>query len=71
MNSIELADHLIFRAKNLHEFTVTTPAPKNLKFNGHIPFDISIKDDILSAIVYAVDFDEAATILNNYLEKHT
>ena len=71
MNSIELADHLIFRAKHLNEFTVTTTVPKNLKFNGHIPFDISVKDDILSAIVYAVDFDEATTILNNYLEKHT
>ena len=71
MNSIELADHLIFRAKHLHEFTITTTVPKNLKFNGHIPFDISVKDDILSAIVYAVDFDEATTILNNYLEKHT
>lgn len=68
MNSIELADRLIFRAKHLHKFTVTTSVPENLSFNGHIPFDISIKDDILSAIVYAVDFDEAATILNNYLE---
>jgi hypothetical protein len=69
MNSIELAHHLIFRAKHLNEFTVTTTVPDNFRFNGQIPFDINIKDDTISAIIYAVDFNEAAKLLDDYLEK--
>jgi len=69
MNSVELANHLIFRAKHLNEFTVTTTVPDNFRFNGQIPFDINIKDDTITAIIYAVDFDEAAKTLNDYLEQ--
>ena len=68
MNSVDMANNLIFRAKNLQEFIVTTTVPNNFRFNGLIPFDMKIDQDQLEAKVWAVDFDEAAHRLNEYLE---
>ncbi len=68
MNSVDMAANLINRAKNLHEFIVTTTVPDNFRFNGVIPFDMKIDGDQLEATVYAIDFDEAAHRLNEYLE---
>ena len=67
MNSVDMANNLIFRAKNLHEFTVTTEVPDEFRFNGEIPFDMQIKDNIITAKVWAVDFDEAAKRLDDFL----
>ena len=67
MNSVDMANNLIFRAKNLHEFTVTTEVPDNFRFNGVVPFDMSIVDNQIEAKVWAVDFDEAAKKLDNFL----
>ena len=67
MNSVDMANNLIFRAKNLHEFTVTTEVPENFRFNGVVPFDMSIIDNQIEAKVWAVDFDEAAKRLDNFL----
>ena len=63
-----MANDLIFRAKNLQEFVVETDVPEDFRFNGVIPFDIQIKDSIISAKVMALDFDEAVTQLDNFLE---
>ena len=68
MNSVDMANNLIFRAQNLAEFTVTTEVPENFRFNGVVPFDIVIKENIIYAKVYAVDFDEAAKRLDNFLD---
>jgi hypothetical protein len=68
MNSVDMATNLIFRAKNLHEFTVTTEVPDNFRFNGVIPFDMSIVDNQIKAKVWAVDFNEAVHRLNEFLE---
>ena len=67
MNSVDMANNLIFRAKNLHEFTVTTEVPEDFRFNGVVPFDMSIVDNQIKAKVWAVDFDEAAKKLDNFL----
>ena len=67
MNSVDMANNLIFRAKNLHEFTVTTEVPDNFRFNGVVPFDMSIIDNQIEAKVWAVDFDEAAKRLDDFL----
>lgn len=67
MNSIDMTNDLIFRAKNLNEFTVTTEVPDDFRFNGEIPFDMQIKDSIITAKVWAVDFDEAAKRLDDFL----
>ena len=68
MNSVDMASNLIFRAKNLQEFVVTTDVPEDFRFNGLIPFDMEIKDGEIAAKVYAVDFDEAVQRLNTFLE---
>ena len=68
MNSVDMANNLIFRAKNLTEFIVTTSVPEDFRFNGVVPFDMEIKDGEIAAKVYAVDFDEAVTRLNDFLE---
>lgn len=68
MNSVDMMHNLINRAKSLQEFEVTTDVPDNFRFNGLIPFDIQIKDSIIYAKVYAVDFDEACIRLNEWLE---
>ena len=68
MNSVDMATNLIFRAKNLQEFTVTTVLPDDFAFRGVIPFDMQITGNILEARVWAVDFDEAVHRLNEFLQ---
>jgi hypothetical protein len=68
MNSADMATQLIFRAKNLQEFVVTTEVPENFRFNGLIPFDMSIKDGQIEARVWAVDFNEAVQRLDEFLQ---
>ncbi len=63
-----MANNLIFRAKNLNEFTVTTDVPEDFRFNGTIPFDLEIKENVIYAKVWGVDFDEAVSRLNEWLE---
>jgi hypothetical protein len=68
MNSVDMANNLIHRAKNLQEFVVETDVPEDFRFNGVVPFDMQIKDSIISAKVIALDFNEAVTQLDNFLE---
>jgi hypothetical protein len=70
MNSVDMATNLIFRAKNLQEFTVTTELPDDFAFQGVVPFDISIKEGQIEAKVWAVDFNEAVDRLNEFLQNH-
>lgn len=68
MNAADIANNLIFRAKHLNEFTVTTELPEDFRFNGLIPFDMQITGSILEAKVWAVDFDEAVKRLDEFLQ---
>lgn len=61
-------DHFIYRAKNLQEFIVETDVPDDFRFNGTIPFDLEIKENVIYAKVWGVDFDEAVSRLNDWLE---
>ena len=67
MNSVDMANNLIFRAKNLQEFVVETDAPEDFRFNGVVPFDMSITDGVISAKVLAIDFGEAVAIFDKWL----
>lgn len=67
MNSVDMATALITRAKNLQEFTVEVEVNEPIPFNGPVPFDLTIKEGIMSAKVYALDFDEAVQIVANFL----
>jgi hypothetical protein len=68
MNSVDMMQNLIHRAKNLEEFTVTTDVPDDFRFNGLVPFDMQIKEGVIYAQVYGIDFNEAVERLNEYLE---
>jgi hypothetical protein len=68
MNSVDMANNLIFRAKHLEEFTVTTEVPDDFRFNGLVPFDMQITGSILEAKVWAIDFSEAVSKLHSFLE---
>jgi hypothetical protein len=68
MNSVDMANALIHRAKNLTEFVVTTEVPENFRFNGVVPFDLQINEGEIAAKVYALDFDEAVNIFDKWLE---
>ena len=68
MNSVDMANNLIFRAKNLQEFVVETNTPDNFRFNGVVPFDMTIVEGVISAKVLAIDFDEAVNIFDKWLE---
>jgi hypothetical protein len=52
-------------------YIVETDVPSNFRFNGEIPFDMTIVDGWLSAKVYAIDFREATEILNDWLIQNT
>jgi len=67
MNSVDMANHLIFRAKNLQEFVVETNVPEDFRFNGIVPFDMEIVDGVISAKVLAVDFNEAVAVFDKWL----
>lgn len=69
MNSVDImATNLIFRAKHLKEFIVETEVPKEFRLNGLVPFDMSITGNIMSAKVWALDFEEAVQLFDNFLE---
>jgi hypothetical protein len=67
MNSVDMANNLIFRAKHLQEFVVETDVPENFRFNGVVPFDMEIVEGIISAKVLAIDFDEAVAVFDKWL----
>ena len=67
MNSVDMANNLIFRAKHLQEFVVETDVPKNFRFNGVVPFDMEIAEGVISAKVLAIDFDEAVAVFDKWL----
>lgn len=68
MNSVDMMNNLISRAKNLQEFVITTDVPEDFRFNGLIPFDMEIKENTIYAKVYGIDFDEAVNRFNDWIE---
>ncbi len=67
MNSVDMANNLIFRAKNLQEVVVETDTPENFRFNGVVPFDMEIVEGVISAKVLAIDFGEAVAVFDKWL----
>ena len=67
MTAKDVFDNLIFRVKHMNEFIVITDVPPKFRFNGVVPFDMNIKENVITAKVWAVDFDEAVQRLDDYL----
>jgi hypothetical protein len=67
-NAKDIMDQLINRAKNLQEFTVCVDVTDDFKFNGTVPFDMTIINNEIEAKVWAVDFEEAVNRLDKWIE---
>jgi hypothetical protein len=68
MDPKELVDNIIFRAKNIQQFTVITAVPENFMFHGPVPFDVRIAGGYIEADIYAIDFTEATKIFHTWME---
>jgi hypothetical protein len=68
MNTVDMANDLINRAKNLQEFTICVNVPDDFRLNGVVPFDMQIIDGEIEAKVWAVEFEEAVNRLDEWLE---
>jgi hypothetical protein len=64
----DITDQFIYRAKNLQMFTVETDVPESFRFNGPVPFYLKIEEGVIYAEVYALSFNEACEIFNEYIE---
>jgi hypothetical protein len=67
MNSVEIANALITRVRNLQEFEVRRHINGPLFFNGVVPFDMQINEDCAWFKVLAISQEEAETIVDNWL----
>jgi hypothetical protein len=68
MNSVEIANNLINRAKNLQEFEVRRLIDGPIMFNGAIPFNITINEGCAWFQVLAVSQTEAESLVDQWLE---
>ena len=68
MNSIDMANDLINRAKNLKKFEVKRILENGILFNGTMPFDIKGKGDCYWIYAYAVTQEEAEAQVDTWLK---
>ena len=67
-NSVEMANNLINRAKNLKVFEVERDVSDNgILFDGPVPFDIRANQKTAWFTVYATSLEEAETQVDNWL----
>ena len=66
-NSIDMANDLINRAKNLKKFEVKRMLEDGILFNGPVPFDIKGKDECYWIYAYAVSQEEAEAKVDEWL----
>jgi hypothetical protein len=68
MNSVDMANDLINRAKNLKLFEIERDISDNgILFNGAVPFDIRATQETAWFKVYAVTQEEAEAQVDNWL----
>jgi len=70
-NAAEFAQDLIERARRMQEFRIIKPQPENFIFNGKVPFDVSIKNEMMTFTVHAVDLAEANAMVDKYLDDNS
>jgi hypothetical protein len=59
-------EDVIYRMKNLQRFQIVTKLPDEFEFNGPLPFDIHLRDGVVTARVWAVTLEEAQQRVNDY-----
>lgn len=70
-NAAEFAQNLIERARKMQEFRIVKTQPDNFVFNGRVPFDVKVKDGMMTFIVHAVDLAEANAMVDQYLDDNS
>ena len=70
-NAAEFAQNLIERARKMQKFRIIKPQPESFIFGGKVPFDIAIKDGMMSFTVHAVDLAEANAMVDKYLDDNS
>jgi hypothetical protein len=68
MNTVDMANDLINRAKNLKKFEVKRMIEDGIMFNGPVPFDIRGKDQCYWIYAYAVTQEEAEAQVDIWLK---
>jgi hypothetical protein len=71
MNSVDMANDLINRAKNLKKFEVKRMLEDGILFNGPVPFDIKGREDCYWIYAYAVTQEEAEAQVDAWLRDKT
>jgi hypothetical protein len=71
MNSVEIANNLINRAKNLQEFEVRRLVDGPIMFDGVIPFNITLNEGCAWFQVLAVSQTEAETLVDEWMFRNT
>jgi len=67
----DIANSLIKRVKDLRRFEVEMNIPEEFRFDGPVPFDMKVSSDgLVTAIVYATNYEEAHNQLYIYLNSH-
>ena len=59
---------IIRRIKNLALFEVTTKLPPDFEFNGRVPYDLKIKNGVVTIKIFAVTRKEAERRAQEYLQ---
>lgn len=62
-------NNLMSRIKNLKQFTVTMEVPEEFSFNGVIPYDMTISENVAIVRLVAVDEKEANEKVYEYFFK--
>jgi len=69
MNSVDMANDLINRARNLKRFEVKRMLDGPIRFDGQVPFSIRINEDCLWAEVFALTEEDAEAQLDIWLQE--
>ena len=71
MNSVDLANNLINRARSLQKFDIVRGVPENFLFNGRQPYDIKMNRETMTVTVHAMNFAEANAMVDKYLDDNS
>ena len=58
------------RVMNLKTFKVVTELPDDFEFNGRVPYDMSIKDNMVTMHIPALTLTEARHLADQYLNPY-
>ena len=71
MNSVNLANNLINRARSLQKFDIVRSVPENFLFNGRQPYDVKMNRQVMTVTVHAVNLAEANAMVDKYLDDNS